>query len=346
MGIDLRDEREYAWLLVRSDTLTGEFIKVWRMIPVRAGSILSGMIGYPLRFLTLFGTLLLTALIMLAILIVAAQIPVTIFAYLHPFLAGWVWLTLLAAVGLSLAGYLLFSVGSWLQSAAQEDDLPGGADSRSVTEGLGATGEPSAGEPYSGKPSTGEGSQHLAPAEDAPGTWDRWQTLHVNHESARNSLFGGLSVGIAVVLQCTAVVLGPQCFEGPVGTGWQWPFLFGEQLFNPMLLGIPAGFLPTYAAIQPSAPLGQLLMTGVDLFYVSGVIAMTVLILSSAFKIRELFNGTTRDLADHLENTDISGAKQLMIHRVAVLRPLDETEVVSLTKEAFLERTMSGSGRS
>jgi hypothetical protein len=312
MGLDLSDEREYAWLLVRSDTLTDDFIELWQMVPVRAGSILSAVIGYPLRFAILFGTLLVAGAVMLAIFIVATQLPVTIFVYVHPLLPEWAWLGLLGLTVLCLGGYLVYAMGLWLQAAAQED-----APSLGLSPGLPA-------------------GAKTPPVEPAPG-WNRWQTLHVGHESSRNGLFAGSSIAIGIGLQCGAVVLGPRYFGGPVDTGWQWSLLFAEQLFNTMLLGIPSGLVPTLATIEPVAPMGKLLMTGIDIFYVAGVITMGMLVLSSAFKIRELFSGTTRDLADHLENFDISGSQHLMIHRVAVLRPLDETEVISLTKSAFLE---------
>ncbi len=319
MGIDLTDEREYAWLLVRSDTLTGEIIKLWQWIPIRAGSMVSAVIGYPLRFVTLLLTGLISGLIALAIVIGVAQLPVTIFAYLHPFLADWIWLSLLGALGITFGGYLVYAIGVWAQAAAREDGRPEGMLSA----------------PISGV--------EAAPVDPSKG-WNRWQSLHVSHESARNGLFAGLSIAMGVAVQCAAVVLGSRYFEGPIDTGWQWPFMFGEQLVNTMLLGIPTPFLPTFAEIRPVAPWGQILMISVDLFYVAGVIAMATHLLPSMFKVRELFNGTTRDLADHLENFDISGGDKLMIHRVAVLRPLDETEVVSLSKETFFETVKDADG--
>jgi hypothetical protein len=306
MVIDLRDEREYAWLLVRSDTLTGELIKVWQSVPIRSGSRFAAALGYPARFVILVASVLLTFVLMLGILIGAAQIPVAIFATLRPILPDTAWLIALGSMGLALAGYLAYAVGLWLQRVGLADE-PARA-----------------------------GPLELAAGDDGE-AWDRWQSVHVRHESARSGLFAGLSIGIGVVLQCTAVVFGPRYFEGSVETAWAWPVLFGEQLFSTMLLGIPGSVLPTYASIQPSSTPGRLLTVGVDVFYVAGVIAMAVLVLSSAFKVRELFNGTVRDLADYLENFDISSGQRLMIHRVAVLRPLDEDEVVSLSKEAFFE---------
>jgi hypothetical protein len=256
---------------------------------------------------------------MLVILLGAALLPVTIFAYLAPLLSDGVWLALLGVIVLILGGYLAYSVAVWLQAAATKDDHPG-----RIPSGFTAAAQ--------------------APPVDTSRGWNRWESLHVSHGSSRAGLFASLSIAIGISLQCAAVVLGPGYFEGPIDTGWQWPLLFGEQLFNTMLLGIPTGLVPTFAAIQPQGPMSQLLMTGIDIFYVAGVIAMAVLTLPSAFKLRELFSGTVRDLADYLENFDISGGQRLMIHRVAVLRPLDETEVVSLTKEAFVKKVSEGVG--
>jgi hypothetical protein len=38
------------------------------------------------------------------------------------------------------------------------------------------------------------------------------------------------------------------------------------------------------------------------------------------------------------------GCTRLMIHRAAVLRPLDETEVIPLSKDAFFEAVKTGQG--
>ena len=306
MAVDLRDQREYAWLLVRSDTITGELIKVWRSIPIRPGSKASAAIGYPARFAALVAAVVVTLILLLAILIGAAQLPVTLFAFMHPVLPETAWLIILGLALLTLAGYLTYAVGLSVQSAGQLHDASGVAD--------------------------------LDGADGAAGTeWDPWASVHLRHQSARSGLFAGLSISIGIIMQCMAVVLGPRYFEGSVDRVWAWPILFGEQLFGTMLLGIPGTVLPAYASIHPSSTPGRLLTVGVDVFFVAGTIAMAMLVLTSAFKIRELFNGTVRDLADYLENFDISGGPHLMIHRVAVLRPLDAHEVLTLSKEAFVE---------
>lgn len=308
-AIDLQDDREYAWLLVRSDTLTAELLKVWNSVPIRAGSAVAAALGYPARFLMAAATVLITVPLMLAILIGAAQIPVAVFAWVHPLLPGTVWLVLLWTLGVVLGGHLAYSVGLWLHRASQTE-------------------------------------QPVAPAADTEqGAWNRWQSVHVGHDSARSGLFAGLSLVLGIILQCTAVVLGAEHFAGAVDQAWAWPVLFGEQLFSTMLLGIPGSFLPAFASIEAASATGRLLTVGVDVFYAAGVITLSVMTLSSAFKVRELFNGTVRDLADHLENFDLSGGSRLIIHRVAVLRPLDENEVVTVSKDDFFGLIATTPGR-
>ncbi len=60
--------------------------------------------------------------------------------------------------------------------------------------------------------------------------------------------------------------------------------------------------------------------------------------LRHCFRPREIFTGTARDLADYLENVDISTPDSLTIHRVGVVHPLDESRVISCSKGAFFQR--------
>jgi len=217
------------------------------------------------------------------------------------------WFVALGALGLSLAGYFACSVGSWLQAAGRTQDSLGGRTAAS------------------------------AAADGHPEGWKGRDSLHVDHRSARSALFAGLSVAIGIVLQCTAVVSGDRFFDGPVDTPFAWSVLFAEQLFNTTLRGMPASSLPTFATIQPDVVPGRLLAVGVDVFYVAGVLAMGMRILASTFRMRELFQGSVRDLADYLENFDVSKGDRLTIHRVAVLRPLYREMVISLSKDEFFE---------
>ncbi len=61
------------------------------------------------------------------------------------------------------------------------------------------------------------------------------------------------------------------------------------------------------------------------------------LILGPAFRNREIFTGTARDLAEHLENVDISTPDALTTHRVAVVHPLDESQVITCRKGEFAQ---------
>jgi hypothetical protein len=93
--IDIADEREYAWLLERSDTLAGTLVEVWRSVPVRAGSIISALFAYQLRLVLLAATVLLVAALMLGMILVAAVAPVTLFTLVEPWLPDGVWMALL-----------------------------------------------------------------------------------------------------------------------------------------------------------------------------------------------------------------------------------------------------------
>ncbi len=79
------------------------------------------------------------------------------------------------------------------------------------------------------------------------------------------------------------------------------------------------------------------------IFWAAGFITLMILIMVPAFRPREIFTGTARDLADYLENVDISTPDGLTIHRVAVVHPLDPEQVFTCTKrELFLAITGEG----
>lgn len=319
VSISLSDDREYAWLLVRSGTFTEMLVDVWKLVPAQSGSWLSWLIGYPLRLLLvgLFAVIMLV--IGLGMVIIVFQLPVALFAFVHGLLPALLWQILLWTLWVIIILYLGMAVGLWLAGAAREGGKVPGA--------------------------LAELTKHVAPAPvDATAGWSPRQSLHIGHDSSRGTLFAAGFIMLGIVTQCLTVLAGTEAFSGPVETAWRWPLLFGEQLFQTILLGIPIGLVPELAGIAPISVTGRLLLSGVNIFYASGAIALMVMIFVPAFKPRELFKGTTRDLADYLENTDISAGAELMIHRVGVVRPLDESETVSLRKDEFLARIQGGGG--
>ena len=318
INIDIQDDREYAWLLVRSGTVTDSLINIWNFIPIRKGSIVAAIVGYPLRLALVAALFMLSASLTLLILVALAQLPVAAFSLVHPLLPDVLWLFIIGSVGVSLAVYLAAATGIWLQSAAR------GREAGSVR--IGAL-----------------SSDVLAKPVSSTTGWNRWDSLHVSHESARSGLFAGLSVALGFIMQCLTVIAGPAHFEGHVEAAWRWPVAFGEQLMTTILLGIPEGIVPTFGGIEPVTTLGRLLLVGVDVFYAAGLIGLGVLMFASLFKVRELFNGSTRDLADYLENFDLSRNGALMIHRVATVRPLDERQCISMTREELFQRVRTGS---
>ena len=307
-SIDFRDEHEYAWLLVRTGTATGSLIRIWRFVPIRQGSLLAAALGYPLRLLLVLTMLLLSCVTSLIVLIAIAQIPVLAFAYVRPVMPDPIWSWLLGSCAGVLGVFLAVVTGIWLQKAARgHDPLP--------------------------RASSGISDHVVAQPVAQTEGWNHWSSLHVSHNSARSALFAGISIVLGVVLQCLAVTVATDHFSGPVDTAWRWPLSFGQQLLNTALFGIPEGNVPNFGEIEPVTLGGRLLTVGVDVFYAAGLIAFAVQSLGSVFRVRELFNGTARDLADYLENFDVSPAGTLTIHRVAVVRPLDESQCITLTKE-------------
>lgn len=311
--IDVADPREYAWLLERSDTFTGSLVEVWKSVPVAPGSWGGRLVGYPLRFLLLAATVGVVATLVLAMVVVAGVTPVTLFTLAEPMLPGTVWLVLLGGAGAILVGYLMIALTVHLQRAARGDEAL--ADmSPFLTDGV-----------VAGPPADGSG-------------WNPDDSLHVSHERARRRLFATLILMIGVVLQFTAVVLGEAWFAGPVESAMSWALFFARSLFDTALLGIPAALVPPWSALEPAGRAGDLLMVGVDLCFAAGLLALMASSLASTLTLGELFNGSTRDLADYLEDSDVSSGDALTIHRVAVVRPLDPDGVVSLTKAEFFER--------
>lgn len=319
VSIRLNDEREYAWLLVRSDTVVGELIKCWQVVPIRAGSRLSAAVGYPIRLLLVVLGALLFIGVTLVLVAGLFELPVLAFAYVHRFLPPLLWQVVLWALGAVLLVGLAVSLGAWLGTAARANAAT--------------------------PPISSDIARHVLPsAIDPAAGWNRWRSVHVGHESSRAILFAGNFIGLGIVVQCLAVLAGADAFAGPVAAAWRWPVLFAEQLFHTMLLGITAGLVPGVAELVPASTAGQVLLALVNVFHASGIVTMMMLVMASSFKPRELFRGTTRDLADHLENRDVSSGANLMIHRVGVVRPLDPSETLSLRKDEFMAAIQGDGG--
>src|SRR5690606_29783427 len=152
---------------------------------------------------------------------------------------------------------------------------------------------------------------------------------------------GLLVLGIA--FQFAAVVGAQRWFTGPVDSTLAWALFFARSLFDTAFLGIPSAVVPPWSAVAPAGRAGDMLMVGVDLCFAAGLLTLIFGSLATAFRLRELFNGTTRDLADYLHGVgDATDEDKLMIHRVAVVRPLDETEVVSMDRGEFFARMKAG----
>ena len=317
--LQIADPREYAWLLERTGTLTDGLVDVWRAVPIAPGSWAGRLLGYPVRLLLLGATVALTATLALAMVVVAGATPVTLFALVEPMLPRAVWLTLFTASGAVMIGYMLLALTVHLQIAARGTEVVAGM-SDFMTEGIVAR-----------------------PVDDAAG-WSADDSIHVSHERARHRLFASGLLVLAIALQCTAVSLGDTWFTGSVDSAWSWALFFARSLFDTALLGIPGPLLPPWSALEPAGRAGQLLVVGVDLCMAGGLLTLVATNMASSLKVRELFNGTTRDLADYLTDGDVSAQGTMTIHRVAVVRPLDKASVLSMTKEEFFESVGGGTG--
>ncbi len=308
--LDIADPREYAWLLERTGTYTDHIVDVWRAVPIAPGSWVGRLLGYPVRLLLLAFTVGLTATLVLGMVVAAGATPVTLFTLVEPLFAPAVWLTLLAVAGAVVVGYMLLALTVHLQIAARGDEVVTEM-SDFLTEGI------------------------VARTVDESAGWRPDDSIHVSHERARRRMFASLLLILAILLQCSAVSLGEMWFTGPVDSTWSWALFFARSLFDTALLGIPAALVPPWSALEPIGRAGQLLVVGVDLCMAAGLLTLVAASLASTLKIRELFNGTTRDLADYLHDNDVSEMGSLTIHRVAVVRPLDRARVLSLTKGEF-----------
>lgn len=315
-GIDITDEREYAWLLERTGTLASSMAEVWQSIPIAPGSWWGALLGYPSRFLLLGVTVLLTGSLVLGMVVAVGMTPVALFTLVEGWLPDWLWFTLLGVAGVASAGYLLLAVTAYMQLAVRGEEaateLPA-----FLAEGIVAR-----------------------PVETGQG-WKSEDAVHISHDRSRRRLFASCLLILGLNLQFATVVLGPGWFTGPVDGTWAWVLFFGRSLFDVALLGIPSVVIPPWSALEPSGWPGQLLVVAVDLCFAAGLLTLMVDSFSSQLKPRELFHGTTRDLADFLGDADISEGAALTIHRVAVLRPLDRERVVTLTKAEFLRQVSS-----
>lgn len=312
----ITDEREYAWLLVRSQSLAHELLAAWNWCPWRGTFWLTRAAATLLRLLLLLATTILSGVLAFALLVMAAQVPVTVLALLRPLLPATVWLVLWGGAATIMIGYLLLAVVAALRVSSNPETAK--------------------------RHEEGAITRHVVPPTD--GTWRSDQSLHVRHPASRQMLFAAAYFVLGVLVQGMAVAIGPAGFTGDVATWWQWPLLFGERLFNTALLGLPSSFLTPVATIAPTGGWMTGLLVFGDILWAVGFITLMVLITVPAFRPREIFTGTARDLADYLENVDISTPDTLTIHRVAVVHPLDESQVISCTKREFFQRVREAPG--
>ncbi len=308
-SIVIADPREYAWLLVRSRSLSRELLAVWNLCPWRGTFWLTRAAATLLRLLLLLVTALLSGALGFALLLLTAQIPVAALALLRPLLPSALWLVLWGGAAIILVGYLVLALVTALRLSSKPETAARHAE--------------------------GAITRYVVPPTD--GTWRSDQSLHVRHPASRQMVFAALYFVLGVLVQGMAVAIGPAGFTGDV-TWWQWPLLFGERLLNTALLGLPASFLSPVSTIAPAGWWMTGLLVFGDILWAAGFITLMVLILAPAFRSREVFTGTARDLADYLENVDIATPDSLTIHRVAVVHPLDESRVITCTKGEFFER--------
>ena len=310
--IELSDPREYAWLLERAHTVIDDVVSTWNWIPIRDSSLWSRILGYPARFVLVFVTALLGAALAVALVLVLVEIPVTIFVFIEPLVPDWIWWSITGTCVACIAYYLILVIGVQINLAARGEE---GSDQM---------------------PSLLRDNVVASTVDENAG-WKAGQSLHISHDSARRTLFAGLFIILGMMFQFAAVVIGPAWFEGSVATFWQWPLMFAEGFINTMMLGVPESLLTPFSDIEPRGIRGKLLLVAVDVCYAGGLLTILISSFATSFKPRELFNGTIRDLADYIENVDISG-KHLTIHRIAVVRPLDEQEVITLSRDEFFAR--------
>lgn len=316
--IDVADEREYAWLLERTDTLTASLMEVWQAIPIAPGSWMAAVVGYPARLLLVGLTATVTGVLVLALVLAVGVTPVTLFAPAEPFLPDGVWFAALGVVAAGVGLYLLLAVIAHLQLSARgretEAELP--AILR----------------------------DHIVARPVAPGaSWQPGEALHISHEWSRRDLFAALVLMLGVLAQFLAVVQRDAWFTGAVDGVWSWGLFFARSLFDTAFLGIPSALVPPWSTIQPAGMAGELVMVAVNLCFAAGFLSMFLTRFASTLRLREVFNGTTRDLADYLHSGDLSDGGALTIHRVAVMRPLDPGQVLSLSKAEFFQG-IGGSG--
>ncbi len=317
-SIDIADPREYAWLLERSDTLLSSFAEVWNVVPIAEGSVVARVVGIPLRFLAVAITIAMGLAIAGPMVLAAAVTPVATFALVEPWVPDLVWWIVIGAALAFMAAYTVMGLAAFLHTVAHGD-------------------------------ASGEGLPHwlrdglVAAAAEPDAAWDPDKVQHVSHTHARTQLFAASFLMIGVLIQCGAVAGADRWFTGPIDNTVAWALFFARSLFDTALLGIPAAILPPWSAIGTTGLAGDLLMVAVDVFFAAGALTLFIKSMGTALRPRELFHGTTRDLADYLHASDISGADKLTIHRVAVLRPLDEAEVVTIGKADFFRRVTRAS---
>lgn len=316
--IDIGDEREYAWLLERADTLLSALADVWQVVPIDEASLASRVVGVPLRLVIVGVTAVITFALVMPMVLGAAVAPVALFTLVEAWLPDKIWWVLIGVGVLVMAAHTLMGLAAYLHTLTRGD--PSGETLPTwLREGF------------------------VADAAEPGAVWDPDKTQHVSHGHARTIFFAAAFLVIGIGVQFGAVVGAERWFVGPVDSTVAWALFFARSLFDTAFLGIPSAILPPWSAIATAGLTGDLIMVVVDLFFAAGALTLIVTSMGTSLRPREVFHGTTRDLADYLHQSDISDGAALTIHRVAVLRPLNEDEVVTIGKDEFFDRiTASG----
>ncbi len=187
-------------------------------------------------------------------------------------------------------------------------------------------------------------AQDPLPSEEVgdQGPWRRMESLNMLHESSRAFAFGAAFMLSGWCVAVAMVLLGDWAFAGPTGGFGPWLLHFGHLAIDTILLGMLGTVLDPPGGIEPVNGPGRALSVALRLAVAAGATSLAVHVFSGEFRPRELFRGTVRNLADHVENTDLSKGEDLRIHRIAVVRPLPKDEVLTVTKDDFFRVIAEG----
>jgi hypothetical protein len=176
--------------------------------------------------------------------------------------------------------------------------------------------------------------------------WDPDESLNLSHASSRGFTVAIYLTLLCWVLACATVLLDGVWFTGPTDEMIPWLLYLSHLAVDTILLGMVSVVVPEPSGIEAVGWLGQAATVLLRLTVAAGALSVLGSIAISAFRPRELFNGTVRQLADHVWNTDVSDDDALTIHRVAVVRPLPESEVLTFSKGELYQRLGLGNAPS